>query len=118
MSWEYNGELDEGDRMCGTGTLRYKIRNPKYGDKTPSELGYNDYTGTFYNDLFHGEGKQDWEGYVYHGEYKEGSRHGKSTVYATNGDVFNAKWREGEQLFMKKVEGKVKAWYGSGQPIR
>ena len=81
--------------MCGLGTLKYNIFNPKYVDKTPAQLGYNDYTGTFYNDMFHGEGKQEWEHFAYLGEYKEGKRHGNSTVYWRNGDIYNMKWKLG-----------------------
>ena len=79
VEWEYVGELDEKDQMCGIGTLKYITREKqksaffkifpskitlfsskkeeKQEQPTANELGYNDYEGTFLGDKFHGIGK-------------------------------------------------------------
>ena len=78
--------------MCGQGTLTYEVSKPKEpikrvlkrffsSEETPGDLGYNDYIGTFLNDKFHGFGKQTWPHFTYEGAYKDGKRHGRSTVY-------------------------------------
>ena len=80
--------------MCGLGTFTYEAVNPNHTG-TAVQLGYNDYTGTFLNDKFHGIGRQVWTNFVYEGEYKEGRRHGWSTVYFNDGEVFNMMYEEG-----------------------
>ena len=88
--------------MCGIGTLRYFAKWPHYKGAA-AQLGYNDYIGTFKDDKFHGIGVQEWQNFIYEGEYKEGKRHGWSTVYFRNGmsnnDVFNIKYEEGKETF-------------------
>ena len=100
--------------MCGMGTLKYTSTDPQL--ETACDLGYNDYMGTFCNGMFHGIGKQEWKDFVYEGEFKEGQRHGRATVYQRKGDIFNSKWKDGVQLFKKKINNKSEAWFGDGKP--
>ena len=107
--------------MEGIGRLRYFSKWPHLkGDA--AQLGYNDYTGTFKNDLFHGIGVQEWQNFVYEGEYKEGRRHGWSTVYFRNGlsnfDVFNMKHEEGKETFRQRVTDPSKALFGDGLSLQ
>ena len=119
VSWEYEGQLDEKEQMCGKGTLTYK---PVEGlDSLPE--GYANYEGTFLDDLFHGIGKQTWPNSTYEGEYKQGKRHGNFTVYTSSGRVVNMKYKDGEEVVnrngevaMKDVTDPHQAWYGDGKP--
>ena len=105
---------DSKQTMCGNGSLIYEA-NPEKTDKTAGELGYNSYSGTFFNDKFHGIGRQVWPDFTYEGEYKEGRRHGNCTVYFHNGEVYNMKYEEGKEVFRRQVTEPSKAWYGNGQ---
>ena len=87
--------------MCGNGALVYQAPTVVKDRVTAAELGYNDYSGTFFNDKFHGIGRQRWHNFTYEGEYKEGKRHGYSTVYYKDGSVFNMKFEEGKETFRR-----------------
>ena len=78
-------------------------------------MGYNNYSGSFLDDEFHGIGRQQWADFTYEGEFKQGKRHGYSTVYFKNGNIFNMKYDEGIQKFKEKVTNSEKAWYGNGR---
>ena len=103
MTWKYVGELDEKSKMCGRGVKTYS-------DGV-------EYTGTFYDDLYHGIGVQSWSHLVYEGEYKAGKRHGRSTNYMRHGDVFNMTYKDGTRGTSTKVDEPSEAWYGDGKPI-
>ena len=102
--------------MCGYGTLLYEAVNPDLTG-TAVALGYNDYSGTFLNGKFHGVGRQIWENFTYEGEYKEGKRHGWSTVYFKDGGIFNMKHEEGKEVVKKEVREAKEALYGNGLPL-
>ena len=51
--WQYTGEVDSKNRICGQGSLCYLVKNSK---QKAMEFGYFDYTGTFLNGKFHGIG--------------------------------------------------------------
>ena len=74
--------------MCGFGRITYESKNPEVTG-TAAEMGYSDYTGSFYDDHFHGVGIQEWHKSVYVGEFQMGKRHGYSTVYFHDGAVLN-----------------------------
>ena len=116
VKWHYTGELDSDGNMCGYGTLLYEAINLDVTG-TAVQLGYNDYTGTFLNGKFHGIGRQIWENFTYEGEYKEGKRHGWSTVYFNNKEIFNIKYEDGKLLVKKEVKQPSEALYGNGLPL-
>ena len=62
--------MDDKNRFCGDGVLTFT---------NGMENGYYDYEGTFFEDRYHGVGKQKWPDYTYEGEYKAGRRHGRAT---------------------------------------
>ena len=115
--WQYVGEMNSKNLMCGLGTLTYEATNPQ-NSGTAVQMGYNDYTGTFLDDRFHGIGRQVWEYFVYEGEYKEGKRHGFATVYFNDGKVFNVRYEEGKEIYRKRVTNQRKAWYGDGNILQ
>ena len=81
--------------------------------------GYYDYSGTFLNDKFHGIGQQRWTNFTYEGEYKTGKRHGKATLYMTNGKVFNIRYKNGKEIpgTETEVTDSGKAWYGAATQV-
>ena len=85
------GELDINDSMCGFGRIQYWATNAEHTGLADT-MGYNDYTGFFLDDQFHGVGRQEWTDFVYLGEYEMGKRHGHATVYFYNGDIYNTKY--------------------------
>ena len=116
VKWRYEGELDINGLMCGFGRLLYYPTNFKLTGSA-SNLGYNDYKGTFLNDMFHGFGSQKWPFYIYEGEYSEGCRSGHATLYFYDGSIYNMKFEEGEAMTKELVTDNKKAWFGEGEPI-
>ena len=103
--------------MCGHGSLTYQSVHCKHMGKTTGELGYHDFQGTFLNDKFHGLGRQMWPHFTYEGEYKQGRRHGRATLYFYNGEVYNTNWRKGEQMWKEKLVDPDDAFHGDGRPV-
>ena len=103
--------------MCGYGTLKYLSILYERTGKDAGTLGYNNYKGTFLNNKFHGKGVQVWPEFKYIGQYKEGRRHGHSTIYTLDEKVFNMKFKEGKEVFKEQVFNPDLAWYGSGVPL-
>ena len=82
--------------MCGKGLLTYKDPDYQTNGKDGSSLGYYDYIGTFFQDKFHGVGRQIWPEFIYEGEYKGGRRHGRATHYTNDGKVLNVTYDNGK----------------------
>ena len=55
-------------------------------------------------------------GQIIIGEYKEGKRDGKMTVYGTNGTVKNKVKYQGDTVSKIKVKNPEDAWFGCGSP--
>ena len=55
-------------------------------------------------------------GQIIIGEYKEGKRDGKMTVYGTNGTVKNKVKQQGDTVSKFKVKNPEDAWFGCGRP--
>ena len=90
--------------MCGYGVLTYS--------EPGSNFGYYDYYGTFFNDKFHGVGKQYWPDFIYVGEYKEGRRQGMATHYMKDGQILNVTYQGGKVITSVKLDNSKEAWYG------
>ena len=84
--------------MCGKGLLTYKDPDYQTNGKDGSSLGYYDYIGTFFQDKFHGVGRQIWPDFIYEGEYKGGRRHGRATHYTNDGKVLNVTYDNGKLI--------------------
>ena len=129
--------------MCGKGKMKYspvqevkRERNPNTGKQevkfqTLPPLGYANYSGTFFNDKFHGIGKQIYGTSIYAGEYKMGKRHGKATVYSRqSGGVYNTRYAHGSaitklnkskqtnEIWLTDITEKYRAWYGNGKAFK
>ena len=61
---------------------------------------------------------QQWPDFIYEGEFKEGKRHGYSTVYfrkrTDNYEVFNMIHEEGREIYKELVTDPSKARFGDG----
>lgn len=96
--------------MCGYGKITFE---------DGAKNGYYDYTGTFFNDKYHGVGTQQWPEFVYDGEYKAGRRHGKATHYYRDGRISNVCYKEGKKFSEDEVVlDPNNAWYKDGKPVQ
>ena len=107
--WLYMGELDAKGKAFGIGT---SYRTNKKGERIT-------FDGMFRNDLAEGfatytvEDGDRWEG-----EWSEGKKKGKCTLYWKNGDVFNQLYDEkGKYKKMKDVTSDPsQAFFKDGKP--
>ena len=111
------GEIFEGawknNRREGTGSLRtpqnYRY-NGDFEDDVIHGTGYEilpcgaAYSGPFQGSLPQGSGghlyfttNHNSEGYRYEGEFMDGLRHGKGSIFYPNGDTFSCTWQNGKR---------------------
>ena len=78
-TFDYIGELDEDGKACGRGIA------------TSRAYPREQYTGTFFNDLYEGIGifTSSEYGSRYEGEFKAGEKFGKVTAYNNDGKICN-----------------------------